>query len=97
MSKKSARPIGEVKITRGETDDEALVHGVATWKLEAGNVWAYIQCATRSPREFRYNIGTARRDGNTLRAGPDALIRERDFAAAVAEAKRLMAIARDAR
>ncbi len=40
---KQKRPLGEVKITRGETDDEALAKGHATWKLEARGVSAKVK------------------------------------------------------
>lgn len=96
MSKKSARPIGEVKITRPETDDEARAHGVARWKLEAGNVRAYIERSLHDAKVICYCVSAVRGDG-TLHIGPRAVVSGPDFAAAVAEAKRLMVIARDAR
>lgn len=97
MSKKSARPIGEVKITRPESDDEVRACGVATWELEAGAVRAYIQRSLRDPGAIRYHVSSVRNDGATTLVVPPVIVRERDFAAAVAEAKRLMVIARDAR
>jgi hypothetical protein len=102
MSKKSARPIGEVKITRGETDDESVGRGVATWRLDVAGerVRGCILRSLRDPGAIRYHVSSWRRDEHdedTLHVGPSAVVRERDFAAAVAKAKQLMARARDAR
>lgn len=96
MAKKKAKSIGEVTITRGETDDEARDGGAATWRLEAGLVRGCIMRSLRGPAsEIAYHVSSWRRgdarDPDVLIVGPSTVVRELDFAAAVAKAKELMA------
>ncbi len=80
---KTKRPLGEVKITRGETDDEALAKCYATWKLEALGVSASIGHLLRSQR---YEIIAKRSDGGRV----STLMTATDFGAVVAAARALM-------
>lgn len=91
MAKRKAKALGEVTITRTESDDTARAIGVAGWRFEAGLVRAYVQ---RSLRGTRYYISASRQDEraeNTLYVGPSAVVMTRDFAVVVAKAKQLMA------
>ncbi len=80
---KTKRPLGEVKITRGETDDEALVNGYATWLLEAlgasAKVWHHLGSE-------RYEIAAKRSDGGRR----STLMTATDFGAVVAATRALM-------
>jgi hypothetical protein len=80
---KTKRPLGEVKITRGETDDEALAKGHATWKLVARDVSATVKHPLNTER---YEItAPLARGGETF-----AAITADDFDAVVAAARALM-------
>ncbi len=84
---KQKRPLGEVKITRGETDDEALAKGHATWMLEARDVSAKVMHPLGTSR---YEItAPIARGGETF-----AAIFAHDFGAVVAAARALMESAR---
>ena len=95
MAKRKQQPLGEITITRGETDDAANANRMATWRLSAGAMRASIMRRlgdAESVPEFVVTTWKASGPGEfgMLEVGRSAVVRSTDFAAVVARARQLM-------
>ncbi len=93
MAKRKQQPLGEITITRGETDDAADANRMATWRLSAGAMRASIMRRLDDAAPVPKFVLTTWKDNggdNGLEVGRSDAIRSKDFAAVVARAKRLM-------